>query len=146
MDVSAELTALADRFVDLACLTYDERESVDRRREAEKLLEQGHAEIATLLEQAGAAPAVLTPVEQFRAACLLADESEARRLLAAHPEARAHAGTLAAATKHNRLDALRLALDLGLPIDAPSEDGLTPLHFAARAGHLPAVMALRGCC
>ena len=78
---------------------------------------------------------MLSPVEAFRAACLRGDATAARDLLAAHPEARAHAGTLAAAARHNRLDAVRLALELGLPIDA-REHGLTPLHHAARAGHL----------
>ena len=111
------------------------RNYYNKRPHLENALLEGHTEIAARLEQAGAPPAVLTPVEAFRAACLRADAPEARRLLAAHPEARAHAGTLAAAARHNHLDAVRLALDLGLPIDA-REHGLTPLHHAARAGHL----------
>jgi ankyrin repeat protein len=120
----------------------DGRNYYNRRPHLDNALLEGHTDIAELLAKAGAAPAELTPAEAFRAAVLRADEPEARRLLAAHPEAAADPGTLAAAARHGKLPALRLALDLGLPIDAAPHDGKTALHAAAQAGQLAAAKEL----
>ena len=114
----------------------DGRNHYNKRTHLENARLAGHLDIVALLEGRGAKPAQLTGEEQFRAAVLAGDEAEARRLLAAHPAAGSDPGTLTAAAEHGNLPAVRLALDLGLPIAGAGRDGLTPLHHAARAGHL----------
>jgi len=118
------------------------RNHYNRRTHLENALLNGHLDIGELLKGRGASTPHLTGEEQFRAACLAGDEAEARRLLAAHPAAKNDPATLAAAAEHGNLTALRLALDLGLPIDGAGPDGLTPLHHAARAGHLAVAQEL----
>jgi hypothetical protein len=118
------------------------RNHYNRRTHLENALLNGHLDIAELLKRRGATTPHLTGEEQFRAACLAGDEAEARRLLAAHPAAKNDPGTLAAAAEHGNLTALRLALNLGLPMDGAGPDGLTPLHHAARAGRLAVAQEL----
>lgn len=91
----------------------DGRNYYNKRTHLENALREGHAEIARILVDAGA------PV--------LGEEVTP---------------TLAAAARHGRLDALRLALSQGAPIDAVDHGGLTALHHAARSGHLPIVREL----
>ena len=120
----------------------DGRNHYNKRSHLENARLNGHLEIARLLERHGATALQLTGEEQFRAACLAGGEPEARRLLAAHPAAREQPGTLTAAAEHGNLPAVRLALDLGLPIDGAGRDGFTPLHHAARAGQLAVAQEL----
>jgi hypothetical protein len=98
--------------------------------------------VADLLRRHGAGAPQLTVREQFRAACLAADEAEARRLLALEPRAIEDPGLLAAAAEHGNVPGLRLALALGAAVDATEHDGLTPLHRAGRGGHLAVVQEL----
>jgi ankyrin repeat protein len=123
----------------------DGRNHYNKRTHLENARLAGHLGIVALLEGRGAKPAQLTGEEQFRAAVLAGDEAEARRLLAAHPTAGSDPGTLTAAAEHGNLPAVRLALDLGLPIAGAGRDGLTPLHHAARAGHLAVAQELVTC-
>jgi len=51
-------------------------------------------------------------------------------------------GTLHAAARHGRLEALELGLSVGLAIDAVDGRGLTALHHAVHAGHLDIARAL----
>ena len=118
------------------------RNHYNKRPHLENALLNGHQDIARVLEAAGAAAPVLTGEEQFRVACLAGVEPEARRLLAAHPAARNDPATLCTAAQHGLLPALRLGLDLGLPIDGAGRDGFTPLHLAAREGRLEAAREL----
>jgi hypothetical protein len=118
------------------------RNHYNKRTHLENALLEGHLSIAQQLQAAGAAPSTLSPGEAFRAACLRNDADEARRIASIDPTAVEHVGTLHAAARHGRVDALVLALTLGAPIDARDHGGLTALHHAARAGHLDAVREL----
>jgi hypothetical protein len=70
----------------------------------------------------------------------MADETEVRRLLAPHPKLlstltdndRRHA---AFAARNNRVDAVRVMLAAGFPVDATGEHDGTPLHWAAFHGN-----------
>lgn len=120
----------------------DGRHHYNKRAHLENALLEGHAGIARMLERAGASPITLGGREAFRAAILRGDESEARTLLAAHPEAARDAGTLTAAARHGNLAAVKLALALGVELDAVDREGLTALHHAARSGHVEVVREL----
>jgi hypothetical protein len=94
----------------------------------------GHPEIFQLLMER-------TPAdEMLLVACWLHDEALADRLLKEHgnlaatlPAAgRRHA---AHAARNNDMIALRLMLAAGLPVDARSQHGATPLHWAAWHGN-----------
>lgn len=112
----------------------------NRRSHLANALLEGHAEVAQLLSAAGAAPPVWDAPEQLQVAILANDASEAHRL--ATVVSPLQAGALHAAARHGRIDALRLALDLGVPIDGRDRQGLTALHHAARAGHLDVLREL----
>jgi ankyrin repeat protein len=94
-------------------------------------MEQGHVEIARLLERAGAPVAELTDVERFTSLCLAADEQAARAMLARDPGllGRAPQSMALKAATTGRKDAVRLALDLGF--DPNHIDEVTALHAAA---------------
>jgi ankyrin repeat protein len=131
------------------------------RTHVENALLEGHGEIARMLLAAGARPPTLSDNDRFRVAVLANDAAEATRILAeaasaeaasanAEPDALlaephallAEPDALIAAARHGRLDAIRLGLDLGLPVDGRDDNGLTPLHHAARSGHLDVVREL----
>ena len=107
---------------------------------------EGHRVTADRLLEQGADDA-LAPVDRFVGACAAADEATARALLEAgevsldalEPDA---LGFLAKACEWGRLDAVRLMLDLGFPLEAEGGEWRgTPLNHAAHAGH-PEVVAL----
>ncbi|HEY7174049.1 MAG TPA: ankyrin repeat domain-containing protein, partial [Micromonosporaceae bacterium] len=89
-----------------------------------------------------------TPVDRFLAACRRADRAAATRLLAEHPRlvdelGRDDRAAIVTAARHGESDAVRLMLDLGLPVDARDfENGATALHAAAYAGSAKTVRAL----
>ncbi len=118
------------------------RNHYDRRTHLDNAHLHGHRAIARRLEAAGATAGTLSGHDAFRAACLRADATEAKRLLAADPTVAEQPGTLIAAARHGHTDALGLCLALGLPLDATDHDGLTALHHAAREGHLEIVRKL----
>lgn len=98
-----------------------------------------HRDIVRLLERHGADPVALSPADQLAAACHGGRRGEAQALLAARPELLAElgprrAGLLIAAARDNRLDAARLMIELGFPVNIPQ--AATALHQAAWFGHL----------
>lgn len=111
-------------------------------------MRHGNFEMAELFKQHGARSDVLTPMEEFLAACLSADASRARALLTANPslpmtmtdEDRAALGD---AVNHERADAVRLMIDLGFDLKAELGEGGTPLHWACWEGRLAMVKLLR---
>lgn len=119
----------------------DGRNRYNRRTHVENAMLEGHADIARMLIAAGATWPTLTPDERFRVAILANDATEALRILATTPLANENVGALIAAAHHGHLAAVRLALQLGVPIDG-TERGLTALHHAARQGHLDVVREL----
>jgi ankyrin repeat protein len=58
-----------------------------------------------------------------------------RARLAQPIEGRDDVGSLLAAAEHGRLRAVRLLLDLGVPIDSTNRHGVSALHLAASNGH-----------
>jgi ankyrin repeat protein len=94
-------------------------------------MEQGHLEIAGMLERAGAATSELNEVEQFTARCLAGDEAGARAMLDAAPQLlqRAAKSMVLQATTTGRLEAVRLVVDLGF--DPDYLDEVAALHHAA---------------
>ncbi|GAA3093707.1 ankyrin repeat protein [Kribbella aluminosa] len=106
----------------------------------------GRADLAQLLRRHGAEPDA-TEVDLFLAACLRAERAVAERMLQRglvcldqlDPEDRA---VVIRAANEGRTDAVRLLLDLGLPIDTRGGDGATPLHAAAYSGSADTVRLL----
>jgi len=100
----------------------------------------GQDQVAELLAQHGAST-VLSPADEFLAACRRADRPAATAALAASPDlagrltAEDHQA-LADAADHGATEAVRLMLDLGFPPGTRSaqDDGATALHLAAAAG------------
>lgn len=94
----------------------------------------GHADVLHLLMDRSPAP------QKLIAACWTGDEPLARALHSAHPEA---AGSLpegdrrlpAHAARNNNTAAVRLLLEVGLPVDARGQHGGMPLHWAAFHGN-----------
>ncbi len=111
------------------------RNHYDKRTHLENAELAGHTEIAALLLRSGATPAKLSPADALRADCLRADEAAVRQRIARPIEDRDDVGALLAAAEHGKLRAVRLILDLGVPVDATGADGLTALHEAASNGH-----------
>jgi ankyrin repeat protein len=102
----------------------------------------GHTEIAGLLEQAGAQPQHLTPLEELRAACMRADRTAVGRLLERDPSLvqRMTDTWPDLLVGLRRLDALRLLVDVGCDLN-PTERR-TALHDAAFHGQLDLVKTL----
>lgn len=87
------------------------------------------------------------PGLQLAVACEVVDEDRARRIAAATPDVIATLTAsdrrrLPAAATDNRLDAVRLMLSLGWPIDEPGQEGGTALHWAAFHGNADMVREL----
>ena len=93
----------------------------------------GRTEMAELLATHGAArvPITLTGIEEFTAACLRLDRATASRLSAEHPEFLRSTAAAFAAAKDNRVDVMRLLLDLGVSPNVEDENHQRPLHMAA---------------
>ncbi|HEX4321287.1 MAG TPA: hypothetical protein VHZ52_10310 [Acidobacteriaceae bacterium] len=83
-------------------------------------MERGNLEIAHLLEAAGAPTANLDEVERFVSLCLAGDEPAARAMLAQSPGLiqRVPYNMVQKAVGTKRIDAVRLALDLGFDPNA----------------------------
>jgi ankyrin repeat protein len=110
---------------------------------------QGRADLARALRRGGARAEVTdeTEVDLFLAACLQNDRVAAEgalrrgwvRIDRLTDEDRA---AIVHAADHGNLDAVRLMLELGFPIDSRGDDGTTPLHAAASAGSADVVQLL----
>lgn len=94
----------------------------------------GHTHILRLLMERSPADV------RFSAACWMAGENEVRQLLMQHPRLmeslsandRRH---VALAARNNRIDAVRVMLAAGFPVNATGEHEATPLHWAAFHGN-----------
>ncbi len=108
---------------------------------------RGRTDVATALTRFGAT-ADASDVDAFVEACARADRATAKEMLRRRPDLLArlteedHAALVDAA-EHGRLDAVRLMLDLGFPLDARGRtDGPTALHAAAGSGDVDVVSLL----
>lgn len=107
----------------------------------------GRADLAALLRRRGARDDAIV-AERFLSACLRADRAEARRLLADDPGligrlTEAERGSIVIAADRGDIEAVRLMLDLGFPVDARrDDDGGTALHAAAYSGSADVVRLL----
>ena len=101
----------------------------------EEALRKGSREIAELLASFGAAPSTvpLEGEEAFAAACLRLDRTQARVLLAGHPEYLSSPKAMTIAVMRDRPEVVELLLDLGMSpdIEDPEEGKQHPLHVAA---------------
>lgn len=95
---------------------------------------KGFAAMADLLERHGARPAPIPPEAAFHIACLRLDATAARTLAEAEPDYLQEPGPLLLGAGQNRPDVIRLALDLGVPVDLAAPNGLRALHHAAQSG------------
>jgi uncharacterized protein len=93
---------------------------------------RGLSEMADLLARFGAkatAPS-LTPAENFAAACLRMDRAEVQRQLQEHPEYVASAVAMFAAVQRDRLDVVKMLLELGVSPEIEDRTKQRPLHVA----------------
>lgn len=103
---------------------------------------KGFAAMADLLERHGARPVPIPSAAAFHVACLRLDEAGARALAEAQPEYLQDPGPLLLGAGQNRPEVIRLALDLGVPVDLAAPNGLRALHHAAQANALDAARLL----
>lgn len=94
-------------------------------------MELGHLQIARMLEDAGAPTAELNDVERFTSLCVAGDEAGARAMLDRDPDLleRAPKSMVNQATNTGRIEAVRLAVDLGF--DPDYVDEVAALHNAS---------------
>lgn len=95
----------------------------------------GHGDVLDLLVAHGAPRPDLSTEDRFRIAVVGGDMHEARRLSSVLPDPAGQAGLLVRLAQANRLDAVRLLLDLGADPNALAPNGRGALHEAAWAGH-----------
>jgi ankyrin repeat protein len=105
----------------------------------------GFDELASILEEAGAARETLAPADELLAACGRGDAAEAKRR--ATPEVLASLGPadfrlLPEAASEGRAAAAHAYLEAGFPTDTTEEHGATALHHAAIHGNAALVRAL----
>ncbi|MEQ1832043.1 MAG: ankyrin repeat domain-containing protein [Candidatus Eisenbacteria bacterium] len=118
----------------------------DGRTAYELAARNGQTAVAKLLAERGAA-APLRPVDAFFGACAQGDEAAARAVLDANPGL---LDTLEPAERHmlghaaaaGRVESVRTLAAFGFALTAESENGGTPLHWAAWHGQAGAVREL----
>lgn len=120
------------------------RNAYSKRPHLETARSHGFPAMAALLEGHGAGPIPLSPHVAFVSACLAMDEAEARRLAREHPAYLQDPSALLIAAQQNRVEVLRLLLDMGMPVDLAAPNGQRALHEAAGAGALDAIRLLIG--
>jgi hypothetical protein len=120
----------------------------------QRALTAGQPETAELLVRLGAIASPLDPADQLIAGVLTADRARVEAVRAAHPEVLARArrrrrGLVVWAASQGRVEAVRLAAELGWDVsararaDIPGEqEWETGLHQAAMAGDLAMAQAL----
>jgi Ankyrin repeats (many copies) len=120
----------------------------------QRALTSGQPETAELLARLGATAPPLDPVDQLIAGVLTADRARVEAIRATHPGALARArrqrrGLVVWAAAQGRVDAVRLAAELGWDVSARARADIpgdqeweTGLHQAAMNGDLPMARAL----
>jgi len=108
----------------------------------EHAMARGHLEIARMLQEAGSPRAELDDVQRFTALVLAADEAGARAMLQRSPDlvGRAQKEMVLRAVSAGRIEAVRLALDLGF--DPDTLDEIVAMHGAAGRGDVAMVRLL----
>lgn len=93
---------------------------------------RGFSEMANLLVRFGAKPIAprLTGEEAFVAACLSADRVEIQRQLEEHPEYLASHVAMFAAVQRDRVDLVKMLLDLGVSPEVEDRTKQRPLHVS----------------
>ena len=93
---------------------------------------RGFSEMADLLARFGAkaTPPSLTPEESFVAACLKMDHPQVQRQLQEHPEYVASPVAMFAAVQRDRLDVVKMLLELGVSPEIEDRTKQRPLHVA----------------
>jgi ankyrin repeat protein len=120
------------------------RWTLDRNKTAHHMARMfGHADVERLLMEHTPAPLRLA------LACEFGDEAAVRVLRGAHPDLGRRLGPaeqrrLADAATDNNLEAVRLMLDAGWPVDARGDEDGTALHWAAFHGNAAMVRLLLG--
>jgi ankyrin repeat protein len=113
-------------------------EGPEREPHHERALLGGHLALAELLLDHGARKRELQGAKAFEAACMTGDEGRARELLAEHPEYLERAGHLLVhrVAAHDRVEAARLILQLGVSPNYADHLGVRALHNAAVSNSL----------
>jgi ankyrin repeat protein len=106
-----------------------------QRSYVENAVLRGHGDILALLVAHGADRPELSDRDRFRMAVVRGDEDAARPLMAANANLGRQPDLLLALAQQNRLDAVRLLLDLGTDPNAMAMNGQGALHAAAWSGH-----------
>ncbi len=98
----------------------------------------GNTEMAALLLRYGAIPSAtpLDGLDGFTAAALRLDAAEVRKLAAQHPEYLKAPEPMLTAARLDRVDVVRLLLDVGVSPDVETDTGERGLHAAAYANAL----------
>lgn len=108
-----------------------------RRPVYEVALLLGHLDLCALLRDAGATPVQLGGEDAFRAACMGGDASLARELAQQHPDYLQSFRALNDAARADRVEVVRLLLDLGMSPDLEDpHTGQRALHTCAAQGSL----------
>jgi len=104
----------------------------------EGALLSGNTEMAELLLRYGATrPATpLDGLDAFSAAALRLDADEVRKMVARHPDYLKAPGPMLTAARLDRVDVVRLLLDVGMSPDVGTDKGERGLHAAAYANAL----------
>lgn len=112
---------------------YDPRYT--KRSFVENAVLSGYGEILDLLVEHGAERPDLTAADLFRFAVVGGDAAEARRILEADQSVLDQPDLLVSMASGNRLEAVRLLLELGIDPNGMSGGGRGALHEAAWSGH-----------
>lgn len=106
-----------------------------RRTHVANAVLAGHGDVLDLLVAHGAPRPTLSTADRFRMAVVGGDADAAKRLLSGQPGLSRQPGLLVRLAQSNRLDAVRLLLDLGADPNELAMNGRGALHEAAWAGH-----------
>jgi ankyrin repeat protein len=107
---------------------------------------RGRKDVIDLITKRGAVDD-LTETQRFLYSLATANREQARAALSRHPGligelSEEESLAMNSAAGQGNLEAVRLMIDVGMPIDRHGINGDTPLHYAASMGHLPVVRLL----
>jgi ankyrin repeat protein len=107
----------------------------------------GNVAVAEVLLAHGANSRVVSPADELIGACRRLDRETAWSIVRAHPEVLRTLNdqdyeVLVQSAAHNRLDIVKLMLEIGFNPDAYGESGMTALHAATWHGHADMVRLL----